>query len=52
MVAYCAECPIRLCAVKRDYPTCAHCPDMSDCGKIIQRKTRRMLVNLKKKLGI
>ena len=52
LVAYCAECNIRSCAVSKGYPTCAHCPDMSDCGRIMKGKTRRMLVNLKKKLGI
>jgi hypothetical protein len=52
MVAYCAECNIRSCALSRGYLTCAHCPDMSDCGRIVQKKTRRMLVKLKQKLGI
>jgi hypothetical protein len=52
LVAYCAECNIRTCAVDKDYPTCAHCPDMPSCEKIVQRKTKEMLEELKKKLGI
>ena len=52
LVAYCAVCNIRTCAVNKGYPTCAHCPDMLVCPKIAQRKTRDMLVDLKKKLGI
>ncbi len=52
LVAYCAECNIRTCAIKKGYLTCAHCPDMPACEKITQRKTREMLEELKKKLGI
>lgn len=51
-VAYCAGCNIRVCALSKGYPTCAHCPDMPDCGKITQPKAREMLAELKKKLGI
>jgi hypothetical protein len=52
LVAYCAECAIRTCAIAKAYPTCAHCPDMPTCDKITTRKTREMLVKLKKELGI
>lgn len=52
LVAYCAECNIRTCAINKGYPTCAHCPDMPSCEKIVQRKTREMLLELKKELGI
>ena len=52
LVAYCAECTIRSCAVIKSYPTCAHCPEMLNCDRITQRKTREMLAELKKKLGI
>ena len=52
LVAYCASCNIKTCAQTKGYPTCAHCPDMQDCPKITQRKTREMLEALKKTLGV
>ena len=52
LVAYCAACNIRTCAVSKGYLTCAQCPDMAGCTKITRRKTREMLEELKKKLGI
>ncbi len=52
LVAYCAECNIRACALAKGYPTCAHCPDMPTCDKIVQEKTRKGLRELKKKLRI
>jgi hypothetical protein len=52
LVAYCVECAIRTCAIAKAYPTCAHCPEMLTCGKVTTRKTREMLVELKKTLGI
>jgi hypothetical protein len=48
IVAYCATCNIKTCALEKGYPTCAHCPDMPDCGKITRRQTREMLETLKK----
>lgn len=30
---YCAECPVRACAVERGYQTCADCPDYA-CTKL------------------
>ncbi len=50
LVAYCATCNIKACAIAKGYPTCAHCPEMLECGKITQRKTREMLEKLKQKL--
>ena len=52
LVAYCAECAIRSCAMAKGYRTCAHCPEMLTCDKVTTRKTREMLVELKKTLGI
>ena len=26
---YCTQCPVRACAIKKDYPNCAYCPDYS-----------------------
>jgi hypothetical protein len=52
LVAYCADCAIRTCAQAKGYPTCAHCPEMPECPKITQRKTREMLEKLKTELGI
>jgi len=52
LVAFCAACAIRTCAIAKDYPTCAHCPDMETCGKIVPEKTRKGLRELKEKLGI
>jgi hypothetical protein len=52
LVAYCAECNIRTCALSKGYLTCSHCPDMPTCEKITTRKTRKMLEELKKKLRV
>jgi hypothetical protein len=51
LVSYCASCNIRTCALNKEYFTCAHCPDCP-CDKIVQRKTKEMLEELKKKLEI
>jgi hypothetical protein len=32
-VAYCLECPIRKCAIEREIPNCAHCPEFP-CAKL------------------
>jgi hypothetical protein len=52
LVAFCAGCAIRTCALAKGYPTCAHCPAMLECGKITTPKTREMLIKLKETLGI
>jgi hypothetical protein len=52
LVAYCAECNIRTCAINKGVITCAHCPEMPICEKITTRKTREVLEELKKKLRI
>ena len=51
LVAYCASCNIRTCAIGKGYITCAHCPECP-CDKIMQRKTVEMLEELKKNLGV
>ncbi len=32
-VGHCSECKIRLCAIQRDLPNCAACPDYA-CGEL------------------
>lgn len=51
LVAYCAECNIRTCALSKGYITCAHCPECP-CEKITQPKAREMLEKLRKSLRI
>lgn len=52
LVAFCAECGIRLCALAKGYPTCAHCPGLDTCGKFVREKTRERLRELKEELGV
>jgi hypothetical protein len=52
LVAYCASCVIRACALEKGFPTCAHCPQMLSCEKITSRKTREMLEEVKRQLGV
>jgi hypothetical protein len=51
LVAYCATCNIRTCVLSKGYAACVYCPDCP-CDKIVQRKTKDMLKELKKKLGM
>jgi hypothetical protein len=49
-VAYCAGCNIRVCALGKDFITCADCPECP-CEKIVSPKAKKALAALKKTPG-
>jgi hypothetical protein len=54
-ISFCDLCEIRLCAIDRDLPNCAHCPDFPcDKGKMIWKpgsKSLQSLLDLQRELS-
>jgi len=39
LCGWCRQCPLRICAIARNVPTCAHCVEYDTCEKIVEAET-------------